>query len=159
MPAKAPPVGDVLTARLQALGRRIRAHRERQKVSATAAAEAAGLSRVTLHRIERGEPSVTLGAYLSVIDAVGLQLEVHDPQAQPPAADKAALPERVTLADYPQLQRLAWQLHDVDTLSPADALSLYERNWRHVDRVHMEPAERALLQSLVEQLGGGRLLV
>ncbi|MFG6415730.1 helix-turn-helix domain-containing protein [Roseateles sp. DC23W] len=43
------------------LGARIRAQRQRQRVSATHAAEAAGLSRVTLHRIERGEPSVTMG--------------------------------------------------------------------------------------------------
>ena len=35
MPAKAPPVGEVLAARLQALGEQIRAHREQQKVSAT----------------------------------------------------------------------------------------------------------------------------
>ena len=87
MPAKAPPVGEVLAARLKVLGERIRAHREQQKVSATTAAEAAGMSRVTLHRIERGEPSVTLGAYLSAIDAVGLQLELRDPNAPPaPAA-------------------------------------------------------------------------
>jgi hypothetical protein len=71
----------------------------------------------------------------------------------------AGLPERVRLADYPQLKRLAWQLHDVDDLSPGDALNLYERNWRHIDRAGMEPAERALLQTLVDRLGGGRLLV
>ena len=159
MPAKAPLVGDVLAARLRALGERIRAHREGQKVSATAAAEAAGMSRVTLHRIERGEPSVTMGAYLSAIDAVGLQLELHDPQAPTATAGNAGLPQRVRLADYPQLKRLAWQLHDVDELSPADALNLYERNWRHIDRPGMAPAERALLQALVDQLGGGRLLV
>lgn len=159
MPAKAPPVGDVLAARLRALGERIRAHRERQKVSATVAAEAAGMSRVTLHRIERGAPSVTMGAYLSAIDAVGLQLELRDPQARPAVAPIARLPERVRLADFPQLKRLAWQLHDADELSPADALNLYERNWRHVDQSCMEPAERALVQSLVDQLGGGRLLV
>lgn len=159
MPAKAPAIGNLLAARLKALGERIRAHRERQKVSATVAAEAAGMSRVTLHRIERGEPSVTMGAYLSAIDAVGLQLELRDPQARPLAADAAGLPKRVRLADYPQLERLAWQLHDVDELDPADALSLYERNWRHVDRAGMVPAERALLQALVDQFGGGRLLV
>ncbi len=159
MPAKAPPVGDSLAARLEALGERIRAHRQRQKVSATVAAEAAGMSRVTLHRIERGEPSVTMGAYLSAIDAVGLQLELRDPQARPSTADIDRLPERVRLADFPQLESLAWQLHDVDELSPADALNLYERNWRHIDRSRMEPAERALLQALVDQLGGGRLLV
>lgn len=159
MPAKAPPVGDLLATRLHALGERIRAHRERQKVSATVAAEAASMSRVTLHRIERGEPSVTMGAYLSAIDAVGLQLELRDPQARPATADQAGLPARVRLADFPQLKQLAWQLHDVDEVSPADALNLYERNWRHLDRAGMAPAERALLQALVDHLGGGRLLV
>ena len=159
MPAKAPPVGEVLATRLQALGERIRAHRERQKISATTAAEAAGMSRVTLHRIERGEPSVTMGAYLSAIDAVGLQLELRDPQAHPVTADTGVLPDRVRLADYPQLKRLAWQLHGVDELSPTDALSLYERNWRHIDQASLEPAERELLKVLVDQLGGGRLLV
>lgn len=159
MPAKAPPVGELLTTRLKAMGERIRAHRERQKVSATVAAESAGMSRVTLHRIERGEPSVTMGAYLSAIDAVGLQLELRDPQARSTTTDTASLPERVRLAEFPQLKGLAWQLHDVDELSPADALNLYERNWRHIDRAHMEPAERALLQALVDRLAGGRLLV
>ncbi|MCK6434113.1 MAG: hypothetical protein HUU30_09420 [Burkholderiaceae bacterium] len=47
----------------------------------------------------------------------------------------------------------------MDELSPADALNLYERNWRHVDRASMAPAESALLQALVDQPGGGRLLV
>ena len=159
MPAKAPPLGDLLSTRLRALGKRIRTHRERQKVSASVAAEAAGMSRVTLHRIERGEPSVTMGAYLSAIDAVGLQLELRDPQADPAPANGTSLPERVRLAAFPQLKRLAWQLHDVDELSPADALSVYERNWRHIDWSSLEPAERALVQALVDQLGGGRLLV
>lgn len=159
MPAKSPPVGDALSARLRTLGERVRACRESQKVSATVAAEAAGMSRVTLHRIERGEPSVTMGAYLSAIDAVGLQLELRDPQARAVAADVARLPERIRLADFPQLRRLAWQLHGVDEVTPADALSLYERNWRHIDRPALEPAERALLQALVDQLSGGRLLV
>ena len=34
---KAPPVGEILAARLKVLGERIRAHREQQKVSATTA--------------------------------------------------------------------------------------------------------------------------
>ena len=159
MPARSPPVGEVLAARLKALGERIRAHREQQKVSATTAAEAAGMSRVTLHRIERGEPSVTLGAYLSAIDAVGLQLELRDPNAPPAPVAAIGVPARVRLDDYPQRKGLAWQLHGVDDLSPQEALSLYERNWRHIDHALFEPAEQALVQALVKQLGGGRLLV
>lgn len=119
------------------------------------------MSRVTLHRIERGEPSVTMGAYLSAAAAVGLQLELSDPRAPkaPAAAHTTSLPIRVPLDDYPQLKRLAWQRHGVDEISPGDALNLYERNWRHIDQASLEPAERALVKALVDQLGGGRLLV
>ncbi len=159
MPAKAPLINELLAARLQALGQSVRAQRARQKISAALVAEAAGMSRMTLHRIERGEPSVTMGAYLSAIDAVGLQLELIAPRTQPVAGDRSSLPERVHLSEFPQLRRLAWQLHGVDELSPADVLNLYERNWRHIDHANMQPAERALLKDLVEQFGGGRLLV
>ena len=160
MPAKAPAVGDILAAQLVALGKRIRAHRKRHKVSAVSAAEAAGMSRVTLHRIERGEPSVTMGAYLSAITALGLQLDLTDPQERTAGVHEVpAVPASIRLEDHPQLARLAWQLHGVTEVTPAEALSLYERNWRHVDPDHMEPRERALLQALAATLGGGRLLV
>ncbi len=159
MPAKSPPIGEVLACRLKVLGEHIRAHRKQHKVSATAVAEAAGMSRVTLNRIERGEPSVTMGAYLSAIDSVGLLLDLRDPNTAPAPVPGSAVPSRLRLEDYPQLKALAWQLHGVDDLSPQDALSLYERNWRHLDHARIEPAERALVQALVNQLGGGRLLV
>lgn len=158
MPAKTPPIAEHHAARLAALGQRIRAQRLKHKITAVSAAEAAGMSRVTFHRIERGEPSVTMGAYLSAIDALGLVLEVQDP-TQSPAATPPALPPRIRLANYPQLKQLAWQLHGVDELTPADALALYERNWRHVDQAAMAPAERALVQALRDHLAGGRLLV
>lgn len=158
MPAKSPDVGALIAARLKALGERIRAQRQRHKLSATATAEAAGMSRVTLHRIERGEPSVTLGAYLSAIDALGLQLELRAPDA-PPTASAPALPERIRLDEHPELQRLAWQMHGVEDLSAQEALNLYERNWRHIDPARLGPAEAALIQALVNRQGGGRLLV
>lgn len=43
-------------------------------------AEAAGISRVTLHRIEKGTPSVTVGALMNVLDALDQALwRVHVP--------------------------------------------------------------------------------
>lgn len=159
MPAKSPPIGDILAAQLVALGQRVRAQRELHKVAATSAAEAAGMSRVTLHRIERGEPSVTMGAYLSAIAAVGLQLELTEPEAQQGRVPGTPVLGSVRLDDYPQLKRLAWQLHGVTELLPAEALNLYERNWRHVDQGQMGLGERELVQTLVDTLGGGRLLV
>ena len=160
MPARAPLAAASVAARLAALGERIRAQRKALKVSAVDAAEAAGMSRVTLQRIERGEPSVTMGAYIGAATAVGLELDLVDPRApRGGARGKPPFPARIRLADYPQLKKLAWQLHGVTTLKPEEALGLYERNWRHVDTGALDPAERTLVNALAQHLGGGRLLV
>lgn len=147
--------------RLAALGQGIRARRKALRVSATSAAQAAGMSRVTWHRIEHGEPSVTMGAYLNALNTLGLDLVVGiaAPEVVPGAPPPPALPERIRLGDYPQLRRLAWHAPGVAELTPDEALSLYERNWRHLDREHMTPRERDLLEALTRERGGGRLLV
>jgi transcriptional regulator with XRE-family HTH domain len=158
MPATAPATGEIPAAKLVTLGEQLRAQRKRLGVSATTAAEAAGMSRVTLHRIERGEPSVTMGAWLNAAAALGLELGVVDPQ--PPRRSQAAgVPTRIRLADYPQLERLAWQFQGASDVTPAEALNLYERNWRHIDQGALAPDERARIQQLVARLGGSRLLV
>ena len=164
MPALAPAIGDLLAARLMTLGVRIRDHRKALRISATDAAEAAGMSRVTLHRIERGEPSVAMAAYFSATAALGLELQVVSPpqrtrDGRVDLIAPAELPVTIRLADHPQLERLAWQQHGVVEVSPAEALSLYERNWRHVDLQAMGPHERALVQALADRLSAGRLLV
>ncbi|HZX65245.1 MAG TPA: helix-turn-helix transcriptional regulator [Myxococcales bacterium] len=159
MPARAPPTDRYTEARLVALGRRIRARREGLGVTAVAAAEAAGMSRVTLHRIERGEPSVTVGAYMSVVAALGLDVELREAVRGVASEAAAKLPTKIRLADYPELRRIAWQRRRVDTIAPKEALALYERNWRHVDRAAMDARERELVHLLVDALGGGRLLV
>jgi transcriptional regulator with XRE-family HTH domain len=160
MPAAAPTSGETVVAKLLALGEQLRAQRKRLGVSATTAAEAAGMSRVTLHRIERGEPSVTMGAYLNAAAALGLELGVVEPQPPAPLRSQGAgVPKRIRLADYPQLERLAWQFQGASDVTPAEALSLYERNWRHIEQRTLAPHERELIQQLVASLGGSRLLV
>ena len=72
MPAKPPITASITADQLIALGQQIRAHRKALRISATTAAEAAGMSRVTLHRIEKGEPAVTMGAYVNAMVALGL---------------------------------------------------------------------------------------
>jgi transcriptional regulator with XRE-family HTH domain len=159
MPAATPPIGDQQAAQLASLGEQLRAHRKRLGITAISAAEAAGMSRVTLHRIERGEPSVTMGAYLNAIHALGLEIGIIDPSAPGETGATARLPPSVRVNDYPQLKALAWQSPGIRKLAPAEALALYERNWRHVDQARLTDRERALIRALVEQLGGGRLLV
>jgi transcriptional regulator with XRE-family HTH domain len=156
MPATLRPVAPVDRKRLAVLGERIRAARKRQRVTAVAAAEAAGISRVTLHRIERGEPTVAIGAWIAVAAALGLSFDLLAAKA---AAGAPKLPKRIRLRDYPQLKKLAWQLSGVNEISPPQALDLYERNWRHLDRTALSDAEAALIEALARDLGGGRLLV
>ena len=81
MPSKSPVNTDACAAQLQALGAQIRSQRKALRLSATVTAEAAGVSRVTLHRIEKGEPSVTMGAWCSAIAALGLVLVAHNTDA------------------------------------------------------------------------------
>ena len=150
---KLPNSTKTSTAQLQALGAQIRAERKALHLSATVTAEAAGMSRVTLHRIEKGEPSVTMGAWCNAMAALGMTVQAHkqaDAQTsttQPP--DRADwIPARVLLADYPQLRALAWQVQGTDTLSPSEALDIYERNARHLDLQAMSANEQALLDAL-----------
>jgi len=164
MPAKAPTSDPVVATRLAAIGLRIRDRRKALDVSAGTAAAAAGLSRVTLHRIERGEPSVTMGAYMSTLAALGLGIELtSNGETRKPATATATvtkeLPAHIPIAAYPQLQRLAWHLPGVTEVTPAEALGLYERNWRHLDRGNLEASERELLTTLVREQGKGYLLV
>ena len=54
----------------------IRQHRKSFKITANAAADTARILRVTLHGIERSEPSVSMDGYLNVIRALGLHLHL-----------------------------------------------------------------------------------
>ncbi len=161
MPAKAPPSSPKLKKVLLHLGQQIRARRKGLKVSAIAAAEAAGISRVTLDRIERGEASVTIGAYMNVISALGLELQLFDPKLKTKSTAKLNLTQKskISLSTYPQLKKLAWQIKQTQTLSPEEALNLYERNWRHIDLNAMDSKELKLIQELMALFGTEKLLV
>jgi transcriptional regulator with XRE-family HTH domain len=157
MPATLSAIGPIAQRQLDALGKGIRARRKSLRVSATTTAEAAGMSRVTLHRIECGEPSVTMGAYANAMAVLGLTLDVALPAERRPEAEGTS--GKVRLADYPQLRRLGWQLPDSAELTAEEALNLYERNWRHVDREAMDEREKQLLEALIHGPGKGHLLV
>jgi transcriptional regulator with XRE-family HTH domain len=163
MPSTTLLLPETAATLLKALGEQVRVRRKSLRISATAAAEAAGMSRVTLHRIEKGEPAVTMGAYLHAMGALGLTLGVRqaDDSMQAAATATAAtasrkgwMPARILLADYPQLRLLAWQVHGTDALTPAEALGIYERNARHLDLEALEPAERDLIEALRLALAG-----
>lgn len=152
MPAKPPKTTRAVAEKLFELGKQIHAHRKSLRVSAVAAAESAGMSRVTLHRIERGEPSVTMGAYLNAMTALGMELSINgrpDLLANAEIQDKPGwIPARIDLENYPQLKQLAWQVQGTNELKPTEALGIYERNWRHVETSALEPQEQHLIDAL-----------
>ena len=159
MPAKLSAISEGVTNRAIDIGKKIRTHRKALGVSATTAAEAAGMSRVTWYRIEKGATSVTLGAFLSALTVLGLDSKIiqssshgHDSDSNPNSA--VSIPVQIAFTDYPQLKQLAWQVHGVDTLSPREALTIYERNWRHLDLEKMESNERNLVTALRQVFAG-----
>jgi transcriptional regulator with XRE-family HTH domain len=56
---------------LEKLGADLRAARLRRRMSATVVAERARTSRYTLGRIEKGDPHVSMGIYVSVLNVYG----------------------------------------------------------------------------------------
>ena len=161
MPSKSPKISANQEKALRELGQQIRNHRKRMKISAVVTAEAAGLSRITLYRIEQGEASVAMGAYLSVISALGLVLELGTQKQQKNRQDSPPKKflKKIRIADYKQLKRLAWQLKDTKEISAQEALDLYERNWRHIDVEAMDAREQKFLKTLLAMFGRERLLV
>jgi len=169
MPATAPAIPNHTLQRLRELGARVHARRKALGVAAADAAQAAGLSRVTLYRIEQGEPSVTMGACANVLEALGLGNDLGrvgaggedalgHRRAAAASAPAAVDLQVIELHRYPQLKQLAWQRH-TPTVTGQEALSLYERNWRHVDQAAMPAHERELVAALAHAYGHGALLV
>lgn len=58
------------------VGRQIRLARLRRKASCELTAERAKISRATLWKIEKGDPAVSMGAYLSVLFALRLEKDI-----------------------------------------------------------------------------------
>jgi transcriptional regulator with XRE-family HTH domain len=148
---------------LARLGAQITARRKVLRIRAQICAEVAGISRVTLHRIEKGEPTVSMGAYLQVCEALGLHLALLPLGGQAEANSEVHLRgsemPHIRIKDYPQLKALAWQLKDDEYLTDAEAMSIYERNRRFLDLNHLEMHERALMQRLVDTRGMEQLFV
>ena len=62
---------------MEKVGEQIRLARLRRKLSVDMVAERANISRATLWKIEKGNPSVAIGSYLKVLNALGLQKDME----------------------------------------------------------------------------------
>jgi transcriptional regulator with XRE-family HTH domain len=152
-----PVINDVAVA----FGRALRARRKAQHISMTAAAEVAGMSRLTWHRLEKGETGVAWEFVLAAARALGLEIRwspgnehpINGSQAAPVSFDDW-LPLTIRLDDFPGLRRLAWHIRDgARMIGPREAWELYERNRRHLDYSELSAAEKTLISALGKVYG------
>lgn len=92
------PLLPTTAALLARLGERLRAARLRRQLSAKHMAERAGMSVMTLRHLEHGGAGVTLGAYVAVMQVLGIEQDLgllgkDDPVGR--GLQDARLPQRV----------------------------------------------------------------
>lgn len=94
------PLPREVLKRLEELGQGVRTARMRRKLGAEELARAAGIGRRSLHRIEKGDPGIGLGTFMSVLWKLGMldtARGVADPDADEHGKilEAAARPRRV----------------------------------------------------------------
>lgn len=77
MPRKPPTVFPQEQKLLSQLGERLKLARLRRKLSNPVVAQRAGISRTSLYKVEAGDPGATLGTYLRVMAALGLEADIN----------------------------------------------------------------------------------
>jgi hypothetical protein len=85
---------------LQKLGRDIRDARLRRRIPTAILAERASISRMTLNKVEKGDPGVALGIYAAVLFVLGLAerlADLADVRTDPVGLelDEERLPQRI----------------------------------------------------------------
>lgn len=63
---------------LAQFGENLRLARRRRKLTVKMVSERAGISRTTVWKIEKGDPSVAIGFYVKVLNALNLQREISN---------------------------------------------------------------------------------
>lgn len=66
-----------MVRRLAALGERLKLARKRRNLSMVLMAERIGVSRATLYKIEKGDPSVAMGHYAATLHVLGLESDLE----------------------------------------------------------------------------------
>lgn len=118
MAQKTAPLLPATDELLRQFGDRLRLARRRRRLSAKQVAQRAGMSPMTLRSLERGGSGVTMGAYLAVMQVLGIENDLGllgqaDPQgralqdARLPAVSKKVANQTAT----PRVHPLPTQVH------------------------------------------------
>ena len=91
-----------VTRALRGLGHDIRDARRRRRIPVAILAERASISRMTLNKVEKGDPSVSMGGYATVLFVLGMADRLADVAAPRHDAvglelDEEHLPQRIRL--------------------------------------------------------------
>jgi transcriptional regulator with XRE-family HTH domain len=120
MAQKTAPLLPATTELLSRFGERLRLARLRRRLTARQVAERSGMSPMTLRSLERGGSGVTMGAYLAVMQVLGIENDLKllgqaDPvgrdlqDAQLPAPTRQAPPKPSSAARSPHARKPALQ--------------------------------------------------
>jgi transcriptional regulator with XRE-family HTH domain len=110
MAKKTAPLLPVSEDRLVRFGERLRLARLRRRLTAKQVAERAGMTPVTLRNLERGGSGVTIGAYLSVMQVLGIERDldlVAKDDTQGRELQDARLPRRTATTGLVEASALA----------------------------------------------------
>jgi transcriptional regulator with XRE-family HTH domain len=110
-----------LERRLIAFGERLRLARRRRMFSVATVAERARVSRMTLFRIELGDPVVALGSYARVLAALQLDADIEK------LALDDALGRRLQDLRIPERRRAPRKPSSKSSNAHSDVISQYER--------------------------------
>lgn len=135
-------------AMLLRLGEGLRARRKSHGLSAVNTCKAAGISRVTLNRVEKGESSVTAGAYFAVAKALGEEISLAKQR------DDSGVLQDIRLREYPGFKQIAWHLSDDALLAPEEVWNLLSRNQRFLDWAVLSPKELQHLAAIKTKFSG-----
>lgn len=174
MSKKTAPLLPITAEMLSQFGDRLRLARLRRRLSAKQVAERAGMSPMTLRSLERGGSGVTMGAYLAVMQVLGIENDLNwlgkaDPvgrelqDAQLPAHTKARRPKlspvgkRPTMVSLPVAGVAAELRRAIDAAPQEQLRSLFDSLSDEQMRKALEALPETQLRKALTAMPSGQL--